>query len=100
MSVQSVNIPGTSNYKLQLSIRFSDGTVIEDAPYNCSVTYAQNSAIATGTSGAGPLVYMGGGSTYTMAVAIQTQEYYYNSSGNKQQFSTGTSFSHNTSWKP
>lgn len=100
MSVQSVNIPGTSNYKLQLSIRFSDGTVIEDAPYNWSVTYAQNSAIATGTSGAGPLVYMGGGSTYTMAVAIQTQEYYYNSSGNRQQFSTGTSFSHNTSWKP
>ena len=100
MSVQSVNIPGTSNYKLQLSIRFSDGTVIEDAPYNWSVTYAQNSAIATGTSGTGPLVYMGGGSTYTMAVAIQTQEYYYNSSGNRQQFSTGTSFSHNTSWKP
>ena len=100
MSVQSVNIPGTSNYKLQLSIRFSDGTVIEDAPYNWSVTFAQNSAIATGTSGAGPLVYVGGGSTYTMAVAIQTQEYYYNSSGNKQQFSTGTSFSHNTSWKP
>lgn len=100
MSVQSVNIPGTSNYKLQLSIRFSDGTVIEDAPYNWSVTFAQNSAIATGTSGTGPLVYVGGGSTYTMAVAIQTQEYYYNSSGNKQQFSTGTSFSHNTSWKP
>ena len=100
MSVQSVNIPGTSNYKLQLSIRFSDGTVIEDAPYNWSVTFAQNSAIATGTSGTGPLVYVGGGSTYTMAVAIQTQEYYYNSSGNRQQFSTGTSFSHNTSWKP
>ena len=100
MSVQSVNIPGTSNYKLQLSIRFSDGTVIEDAPYTWSVTFAQNSAIATGTSGTGPLVYAGGGSTYTMAVAIQTQEYYYNSSDNKQQFSTGTSFSHNTSWKP
>ena len=100
MSVQSVNIPGTSNYKLQLSIKFSDGTVIDDAPYNWSVTYAQNSAIATGTSGSGPLVYMGGGSTYTMAVVIQTQDYYYNSSGNKQQFSTGTSFSHNTSWKP
>ena len=100
MSVQSINIAGTSNYKLQLSIRFSDGTVIEDAPYTWSVTFAQNSAIATGTSGAGPLVYVGGGSTYTMAVAIQTQEYYYNSSGNKQQFSTGTSFSHNTSWKP
>ena len=100
MSVQSVNIPGTSNYKLQLSIRFSDGTVIEDAPYTWSVTFAQNSAIATGTSGTGPLVYMGGGSTYTMAVVIQTKEYYYNSSGNKQQFSTGTSFSHNTSWKP
>ena len=100
MSVQSVNIPGTSNYKLQLSIRFSDGTVIEDAPYNWSVTFAQNSVIPTGTSGTGPLVYVGGGSTYTMAVAIQTQEYYYNSNGNKQQFSTGTSFSHNTSWKP
>ena len=97
MSVQSINIAGTSNYKLQLTIRFSDGTVIEDAPYTWSVTFAQNSAIATGT---GPLVYMGGGSTYTMAVVIQTKEYYYNSSGNKQQFSTGTSFSHNTSWKP
>lgn len=100
MSVQSVNIAGTSNYKLQLSIRFSDGTVIEDAPYTWSVTFAQNSAIATGTSGTGPLVYAGGGSTYTMAVAIQTQEYYYNSSGNRQQFSTGTSFAHNTSWTP
>lgn len=100
LSVQSVNIPGTSNYKLQLSIRFSDGTVIEDAPYTWSVTFAQNSAIATGTSGTGPLVYVGGGSTYTMAVAIQTQEYYYNSSGNRQQFSTGTSFAHNTSWIP
>ena len=100
MSVQSVNIAGTSNYKLQLTIKFSDGTVIEDAPYTWSVTFAQNSAIATGTSGTGPLVYVGGGSTYTMAVAIQTKEYYYNSSGNKQQFSTGTSFSHNTSWKP
>lgn len=100
MSVHSINIAGTSNYKLQLTIRFSDGTVIEDAPYTWSVTFAQNSAIATGTSGTGPLVYMGGGSTYTMAVVIQTQEYYYNSSGNKQQFSTGTSFSHNTSWKP
>ena len=100
MSVQSINIAGTSNYKLQLTIKFSDGTVIEDAPYTWSVTFAQNSAIATGTSGTGPLVYMGGGSTYTMAVVIQTKEYYYNSSGNKQQFSTGTSFSHNTSWKP
>ena len=100
MSVQSVNIAGTSNYKLQLTIKFSDGTVIEDAPYTWSVTFAQNSAIATGTSGTGPLVYVGGGSTYTMAVAIQTKEYYYNSSGNRQQFSTGTSFSHNTSWKP
>ena len=100
MSVQSVNIPGTSNYKLQLSIRFSDGTVIEDAPYTWSVTFAQNSEIATGTSGTGPLVYAGGGSTYTMAVVLQTQDYYYNSSGNRQQFSTGTSFSHNTSWKP
>ena len=100
MSVQSINIGGTSNYKLQLTIRFSDGTVIEDAPYTWSVTFAQNSAIATGTSGTGPLVYLGGGSTYTMAVVIQTKEYYYNSSGNKQQFSTGTSFAHNTSWKP
>ena len=100
MSVQSINIAGTSNYKLQLSIKFSDGTVIEDAPYTWSVSFAQNSAIATGTSGTGPLVYLGGGSTYTMAVNIQTQEYYYNSSGNKQQFSTGTSFAHNTSWKP
>jgi hypothetical protein len=66
MSVQSVNVKGTGYHKLQLSIRFSDGTVIEDAPYSWSVTYAQNSEIAEGTGGSGPIVYLGGSPSYTI----------------------------------
>lgn len=100
MSVQSVNVSGTSNYKLTLSLRFSDGTVVEDAPYTWSVTYAQNTSIATGTSGDAPIVYTGGGSTYVMAVTLTTKAYYYDSNGNRRQHTTGTSFSHNISWKP
>ena len=100
MSVQSVNVSGTSNYKLTLSLRFSDGTVVEDAPYTWSVTFAQNSEIATGTSGDTPIIYTGGGTTYTMAVTLTTKAYYYDSSGNYRQHTIGTSFSHNTSWKP
>ena len=100
MSVQSVNVSGTSNYKLTLSLRFSDGTVVEDAPYTWSVTFAQNTSIATGTSGDAPIVYTGGGSTYVMAVTLTTKAYYYDSNGNRRQHTTGTSFSHNVSWKP
>ena len=100
ISVQSVNISGTSNYKLTLILRFSDGTVVEDAPYTWSVTFAQNSAIATGTSGDTPIIYTGGGTTYTMAVTLTTKEYYYDSSGNRKQHTTGTSFSHNVNWTP
>jgi len=100
MSVQSVNVSGTSNYKLTLSLRFSDGTVVEDAPYTWSVTYAQNTSIATGTSGDAPIVYTGGGSTYVMAVTLTTKAYYYDANGNRRQHTTGTSFSHNVSWKP
>lgn len=100
ISVQSVNISGTSNYKLTLSLRFSDGTVIEDAPYTWSVTFAQNSSIATGTSGDTPIIYTGGGTTYTMAVTLTTKSYYYDSSNNYRQHTTGTSFSHNVSWTP
>ena len=100
MSVQSVNVSGTSNYKLTLSLRFSDGTVVEDAPYTWSVTYAQNTSIATGTSGDAPIVYTGGGSTYVMAVTLTTKEYYYDANGNRRQHTTGTSFSHNVSWTP
>lgn len=100
MSVQSVNVSGTSNYKLTLSLRFSDGTVVEDAPYTWSVTFAQNTSIAAGTSGDAPIVYTGGGSTYVMAVTLTTKAYYYDANGNKRQHTTGTSFSHNVSWKP
>ena len=100
MSVQAVNISGTMDYKLTLSLKFSDGTVVEDAPYTWSVTYAQNSSIATGTSGDGPIVYTGGGSTYVMAVTLTTKAYYYDANGNRRQHTTGTSFSHNVSWKP
>lgn len=100
ISVQSVNISGTSNYKLTLSLRFSDGTVVEDAPYTWSVTFAQNSNIATGTSGDTPIVYTGGGTTYTMAVTLTTKAYYYDANGNRRQHTTGTSFSHNVNWTP
>lgn len=100
MSVQAVNISGTKNYKLTLSLKFSDGTVVEDAPYTWSVTYSQNTSIATGTSGDAPIVYTGGGSTYVMAVTITTKAYYYDANGNRRQHTTGTSFSHNTEWKP
>jgi len=100
MSVQSVNVSGTSNYKLTLSLRFSDGTEVEDAPYTWSVTFSQNSSIATGTSGDTPIVYTGGGSTYVMAVTLTTKAYYYDANGNRRQHTTGTSFSHNVSWKP
>lgn len=90
------------NQQLQANalIRFSDGTVVEDAPYTWSVTFAQNSNIATGTSGDTPIVYTGGGTTYTMAVTLTTKAYYYDSSGNYRKHTTGTSFSHNTAWKP
>lgn len=100
MSVQSVNVSGTSNYKLTLSLRFSDGTVVEDAPYTWSVTFAQNTSIAAGTSGDAPIVYTGGGSTYVMAVTLTTKAYYYDSNGNRRQHTTGTSFSHNVNWTP
>lgn len=100
MSVQSVNISGTNDYKLTLSLKFSDGTLVEDAPYTWSVISAQNTSIATGTSGDGPIVYTGGGSAYVMAVTLTTKAYYYDEKGNKRQHTIGTSFSHSEEWKP
>lgn len=100
MSVQSVNISGTNDYKLTLSLKFSDGTLVEDAPYTWYVISAQNTSIATGTSGDGPIVYTGGGSAYVMAVTLTTKAYYYDERGNKRQHTIGTSFSHSAEWKP
>ena len=99
MSVQSVNVSGTT-YRLELNLRLSDGTVINNAPYKWTVTFAQNSDIATGTSGTGPLTYIGGGVTYSMAITMTTTGYYYDGNGNYRQHTRGTSFSHNESWKP
>ena len=99
MSVQSVNVSGTT-YRLELNLRLSDGTVINNAPYKWTVTFAQNSNIATGTSGTGPLTYIGGGVTYSMAITMTTTGYYYDGNGNYRQHTRGTSFSHNESWKP
>ena len=99
MSVQSVNVSGTT-YRLELNLRLSDGTVINNAPYKWTVTFAQNSNIATGTSGTGPLTYIGGGVTYSMAITMTTTGYYYDGNGNYRQHTRGTSFSHNISWKP
>ena len=99
MSVQSVNVSGTT-YRLELNLRLSDGTVINNAPYKWTITFAQNSNIATGTSGTGPLTYIGGGVTYSMAITMTTTGYYYDGNGNYRQHTRGTSFSHNESWKP
>ena len=99
MSVQSVNVSGTT-YRLELNLRLSDGTVINNAPYKWTVTFAQNSNIATGTSGTGPLTYIGGGVTYSMAITMTTTGYYYDGNGTYRQHTRGTSFSHNESWKP
>ena len=98
--VESVNIPGSSSYKLKLSLRFSDGTTVDDVPYTWRVTFAQNSSIPTGPTGTGPLIYLGGGSTYSMAVVLTTVDSYLDNYGNMRQQTTGTSFSHNTSWAP
>ena len=99
MSVQSVNVSGTT-YRLELNLRLSDGTVINNAPYKWTVTFAQNSNIATGTSGTGPLTYIGGGVTYSMTITMTTTGYYYDGNGNYRQHTRGTSFSHNESWRP
>ena len=89
-----------STYKLKLTLTFSDGTKIEDVPYTWSVNFAQSPNISTGQSGEGPLLYTGGGSTYTMAVTVTTTASYKDSSGNSRKFTTGTSFSHNVDWTP
>lgn len=99
MSTSVVNIGG-NQYKLMLSLRFSDGTVIDDVPYRWGVNYAQSPDIPTSTTGDGPLIYAGGGTTYTLAVALTTTGYYKDSSGNNRTWTTGTSISHNVSWTP
>ena len=99
MAVSSEWLTG-STYKLMLTLTFSDGTRIEDVPYTWSVTYAQSPNISTSQSGEGPIVYTGGGSTYTMAVTVTTTGTYKDSSGNTRRFTTGTSISHNVNWTP
>ena len=99
MSVSSEWMTGNT-YKLMLTLTFSDGTKIKDVPYTWSVTYAQSPNISTSQSGEGPIVYTGGGSTYTMAVTVTTTGTYKDSSGNTRRFTTGTSISHNVDWRP
>ena len=99
MSVSSEWMTGNT-YKLMLTLTFSDGTKIKDVPYTWSVTYAQSPNISTSQSGEGPIVYTGGGSTYTMAVTVTTTGTYKDSSGNTRRFTTGTSISHNVDWTP
>lgn len=99
MSLSSEWISGSS-YKLMLTLSFSDGTKIEDVPYTWSISYAQSPDIDSSTTGEGPILYTGGGSTYVMAVVVTTSNYYYDASGNYRKHTTGTSFSHNTSWTP
>lgn len=99
MSVSSEWMTGNT-YKLMLTLTFSDGTKIKDVPYTWSVTYAQSPNISASQSGEGPIVYTGGGSTYTMAVTVTTTGTFKDSSGNSRRFTTGTSFSHNVDWTP
>lgn len=89
-----------NEYKLTLSLTMSDGTKLENVPYTWSIVYAQSPDIPTSTTGEGPLFYIGGGTTYTMAVTLTTTGTYNDSSGNSRKFTTSTSFTHNTSWTP
>ena len=87
-------------WKIMLSIRFSNGTVIDDVPYKWNVTYAQNPEISTSTSSEDPIIYQTGGTNSLMEVGITTTKFYKDSNGSTRQFNILTTFSHSVDWKP
>lgn len=99
ITAASVNLLGNI-WKIKLSLKFSDGTVIDDVPYKWNVKYSQSPDIPASSGNEDPLIYMSGGNTYITDVSISTIGHYKESSGNTRQFSTSISFSHNTDWIP
>lgn len=99
MTATSVNLSGNI-WKIKLSLRFSDGTVIDDVPYRWNVKYSQSPDISQSDGNEDPIIYLSGGSTFITEVGISTIGQYKDSSGNTRQFSTSMSFSHNTDWIP
>ena len=87
-------------WKIMLSIRFSNGTVIDDVPYKWNVTYAQNPEISTSTRGEDPIIYQTGSTNSMMEVGITTTDFYKDSNGATKQFNILTTFSHSVDWKP
>ncbi len=87
-------------WKIMLSIRFSNGTVIDDVPYKWNVTYAQNPEISTATGGEDPIIYQTGSTNSMMEVGITTTDFYKDSNGATKQFNILTTFSHSVDWKP
>lgn len=87
-------------WKIMLSIRFSNGTVIDDVPYKWNVTYAQNPEISTFTRGEDPIIYQTGSTNSMMEVGISTTDFYKDSNGATKQFNILTTFSHSVDWKP
>ena len=99
MYVTQVNL-AENLWKIMLSIRFSNGTVIDDVPYKWNVTYAQNPEISTSTRGEDPIIYQTGSTNSMMEVGITTTDFYKDSNGATKQFNILTTFSHSVDWKP
>ena len=83
-----------------LSIRLSNGKVIDDVPYKWSVKYSQNPDIDTSAGGEDPIIYQTGSSSFMMEVGITTINAYKDSNGTLKQFNVQTTFSHSVDWKP
>lgn len=100
LSVFPVNISG-SYYKLMLSMKLNDGTVVEDVPYTWAINYAQSPDIPAGLQGEGPIIYTGNaGNSYLMSVSITTVGHYKDSNGDSRKLSTEASFNHDIQWTP
>lgn len=87
-------------WKIMLSIRLSNGKVIDDVPYKWSVKYSQNPDIDTSAGGEDPIIYQTGSSSFMMEVGITTTNAYKDSNGTLKQFNVQTTFSHSVDWKP
>ena len=99
ITASSVNLSGNI-WKIKLSLRFSDGTVIDDVPYRWNVKYSQSPDISPSDGKEDPIIYLSGGSSYITEVGITTIGQYKDPSGNTRQLSTSMSFSHNIDWIP
>lgn len=88
-------------YELQIEVRMSDGTVINNVPYTWELTYSQNLSAEVGKSGTGPLQYKANASSlYISIFNLVTTESFYDSSGRFAPITRSYSLAHNMSWLP